>query len=265
MNEFLSPTATQNSMGGAIGEQNLRDKSDIYRDDRSATSEISRNLRTATSPLTIRARLTSLGRGSPILSSKTPGSSILTLQGPKAYNPVMKPPTVASDSESESDDGDDIADEEKLHEEEALQKRLQELQQLMNNETLGLVRQNGRDLKGKIPQRGRDNSAQFVQKSDATSNNGSLSTTSSPQGSIPSIPSPSPDSLPHSPVSRHLSPAKKSSSPPAISIGNARGQSHMQYKHPFGPSKASAKSSTQNSATSSFSEINGKNGMKWRL
>lgn len=123
----------------------------------------------------------------------------------------------------------------------------------------------------------------------------SVSSASSPQGSIPSIPSPSisspspppvphasspiehshipsqhqtqaishlhpnsqPPSLAGSPLQRHLSPTK-SSSPPAVSVRNARGHAHThQGFGALGTAVVSEGESNHGSSASSFSDLSG--------
>ncbi|KAF9226793.1 hypothetical protein BS17DRAFT_776144 [Gyrodon lividus] len=122
----------------------------------------------------------------------------------------------------------------------------------------------------------------------------SVSSASSPQGSIPSIPSPSlsspsppplhqhqssphrpsyipsqpqtqvpshvhqttqPQPLAISPIHRHLSPSK-SSSPPTVSVRNARGQAHTHQRFSaLGAAGVSEGESTHGSSASSFSDL----------
>lgn len=124
----------------------------------------------------------------------------------------------------------------------------------------------------------------------------SVSSASSPQGSVPSIPSPSisspspppihrhssplhdqsrvpnqyqtqatphlhpnsqPPSLASSPMQRHLSPTK-SSSPPAVSVRNARGHGHTRQGFgALGTAGVSEGESNQGSSASSFSDLSG--------
>ncbi|KAJ7505477.1 hypothetical protein B0H11DRAFT_2170306 [Mycena galericulata] len=196
-------------------------------------------------PLGVRARLSSLGNNSP-QPKKATSSSTLTVQGPKKVHQPLSPTSSAS-----SEDGTDSEDEEAKKEEEAdrnaeeqeaLDRKLQELQRMVTNEALGLVSAASRPGvpgKGKEIKRGRS----F--RRDSYSSPLSVSSNSSAQGSIPDIPSPPPDSQPHSPISRHLSPSK-SSSPPALSPRSALGQSHRR----FGPL-----GSNHGSEASSFSDI----------
>ena len=125
----------------------------------------------------------------------------------------------------------------------------------------------------------------------------SVSSASSPQGSVPSIPSPSisspspppahhrasvpldyshassqpqtqapshlhpnsqPQSLAGSPMQRHVSPTK-SSSPPAVSVRNARGHAHTRQGFgALGTAGVSEGESNHGSSASSFSDLSGK-------
>ena len=213
-------------------------------------------------PLTVRARLSSFGNNS-ARSKKASSSSTLTLQGAtKPYRPTMRPTSASSEEETDSEDEAAAKEEEadrKLEEQETLDRKLKTLQKNMTSEALGLV--SSRE-KPRVVDRGRIGMvstkpalARPVQgESSSRSTSQSVSGASSPQGSIPSIPSPPPGSQPHSPISRHLSPSK-SSSPPAVSPRSAHGQSHLRY----GPlvDRTGEQDSSQGSETSSFSDLSG--------
>ncbi|KAH0840185.1 hypothetical protein J3R83DRAFT_1180, partial [Lanmaoa asiatica] len=136
--------------------------------------------------------------------------------------------------------------------------------------------------------------AEFTSAPRNRDHSASVSSASSPQGSIPSIPSPSisspspppvhrhtssphdhprvpsqqqtqptsrlypnsqPPSLTSSPMQRHLSPTK-SSSPPAVSVRNARGHAHTRQGFgALGPAGVSEGESTHGSSASSFSDL----------
>ncbi|TDL29357.1 hypothetical protein BD410DRAFT_892664 [Rickenella mellea] len=259
----LSPTNAQSpTRPSEDGTLRAKDRPEMLRvlsgRNGGSATKLSSSLRLTTTSLGIRARLNSLGYDSPIRQSKASSSSTLTLQGPKSSSQQQKtPPSSDSESEEEADKAEE--EERRLEEEETLNRKLKDLQKVMTSETLGLVREPRRQSKGKEVERGRHGPTspksplrQSVRRSLSTSE--SASGTTSPQGSIPSIPSPS-GSQPHSPISRHLSPAKKSSSPPALSSGNARGQSHMQYRPIMGRTRPSEKGSNHGSSASSFSDI----------
>lgn len=156
-------------------------------------------------------------------------------------------------------------------EQEALDRKIEELTRLINNDTLGLVRthRSRRSL-----DRGRTAASSSSPQSNSLSNansatgsfrgdslsstrsdNQSLSSVSSPQGSIPEIPSPRTDSQPHSPLplSRHnMSPAK-SSSPAAVSPRSALSHSHNRRYNQL----LSEHESSHGSEASSFSDLSG--------
>ncbi|KDQ29633.1 hypothetical protein PLEOSDRAFT_1093074 [Pleurotus ostreatus PC15] len=185
-----------------------------------------------TTPLAVRARLHSLGHASQ--PKKATSSSTLTLQAPRKG----QRPSSTSDSSEETDSDEEAAQKEDetlrgIEEEEALARKLQDLQTMINNDALGLVSSpRPKQNKGKETGRGRlgltpSSSVNSSLRGDTLSSRStsqSLSSTNSPQGSIPDIPSPPPDSQLNSPLSRHMS-APKSSSPPAVSPRSAIGSS----------------------------------------
>ncbi|KAF8208753.1 hypothetical protein K438DRAFT_1812814 [Mycena galopus ATCC 62051] len=227
------------------------------------------------STLGVRARLSSLGNNSP-RPKKATSSSTLTVQGPKKVNRPLSPTSSASSEGTDSEDEEAKKEEEadrNAEEQEALDRKLLELQQMVTNDALGLVSaasRLGASEKSKakeIVSRGRmgpgATAASPLQGSfrrDSYSSPLSVSSASSAQGSIPDIPSPPPDSQPHSPISRHLSPSSrhlspnKSSSPPALSPRSALGQSHRRYG-PLVERGVSEQSSNHGSEASSFSDI----------
>jgi len=97
----------------------------------------------------------------------------------------------------------------------------------------------------------RHNDESFRREEQNRDHSASVSSASSPQGSIPSMPSPPPET--QSPISRRFS-TNKSSSPPTVSTRNARGQSHMRYTALAGLSE---QESSHGSSASSFSDISG--------
>jgi hypothetical protein len=146
-----------------------------------------------------------------------------------------------------------------LEEQEALDKKLKHLTKLITGDALGFVRSPRPQGKGKEIDRGRT-PPRAMQRSfrggELSSRSQSVSSASSPQGSIPSIPSPPPESQSQSPISRHLSPSK-SSSPPTVSPRSVRGQSHMRYGPMVGRT-VSEQGSNHGSSASSFSDISGR-------
>jgi len=192
-------------------------------------------------------------------------SSTLTLQTPIARTPIhrlpmerpVSPPS-SDEEEMDSEDDEMLKEEEterNAEEQEALDKKLADLQKMMTGEMLGLVsvgRKQGKQVAKQSLEfeRGRTDlsasTGQVLNKHNHHHYNASLSSQSnctsqsvssagSPQGSVPEIPSPTADSQPQSPVSRsplrrHMSPTK-SSSPPALSPRSALGHSHRMFTH----------------------------------
>ena len=208
-------------------------------------------------PLGVRARLNSLGNNSP-RPKKATSSSTLTVQGHKKSRVAMRPTSEShsSSEKTDSDDEDAIREENAdrdAEEQDALDRKLQHLQKMMTNDALGLVSVARPRDKGKSVDRGRIG-PQRLDTLSSRSASQSVSSVSSPQGSIPDIPSPSVDSQPHSPISRHMS--SKSSSPPAVSPRSALGQSHRRYGR-LVDRTMSEPGSSHGSEASSFSDISG--------
>jgi len=211
-------------------------------------------------PVSVRARLTSLGSNSP-RPKKATSSSTLTVQAQKKTIAPLRPTTPSSsegsDSEDEAARKEEDADRD-AEEQEALDRKLQQLQAMMTNDALGLVSSARPKGKGKGVDRGR--AEPLSQRSmvgsyrldtlSSRSASHSVSSASSPQGSIPDIPSPPPESQPHSPIPRRLS-AGKSSSPPTLSPRNALGQ---RYR-PLVDRTLSEHGSSHGSEASSFSDL----------
>lgn len=197
-------------------------------------------------PLAIRTRLNSLTARSLNSPQRATSSSVATLQGPKRHLPLhvlasasSRASAIPFDDESSEDDDESrkLEEEEKQAEEQAaLEQKLKDLTLKLTKEHIGLVSSPPRNRgKRKDTDRGRErpwsisSSASLQQqihmsrRHSHTPSHHSLSSTSSPQGSIPSIPSPSSPgrSQPPSPMARHLSPVGKSNSPPAIAYNNA--------------------------------------------
>ncbi|PFH47797.1 hypothetical protein AMATHDRAFT_118618, partial [Amanita thiersii Skay4041] len=214
------------------------------------------------SPLGVRARLNSLGHNS-LRPRKATSSSTITVQAPKAPTLPPRPITPSSSEESEDSESEEVIKEEeadrKVEEQEALDRKLHDLQQMMTNESLGLVsarprtKENGRYRRGRHMTPNSLTTSGYPHREDTLSSRSastsqSVSSASSPQGSIPDIPSPSTNSSQnYSPMSRHMSPAK-SSSPPSLSSGIATGRR-------YGPLSLSDHGSNHESETSSFSDI----------
>lgn len=219
-------------------------------------------------PLGVRARLNSLGNNSP-RPKKATSSSTLTVQGQKKAHAPLGPTSPSSsegtDSEDEAAMKEEDADRD-AEEQEALDRKLQQLQAMMTNDVLGLVSSIRPKLnKGKVADRGRteprmQRSMVGSYRQDTLSSRSashSVSSASSPQGSIPDIPSPPTDSQHHSPITRRLS-SSKSSSPPTISPRSAIGQRYG----PLVDRSMSEQGSSHGSEASSFSDISGEHVLK---
>ncbi|KAF8076778.1 hypothetical protein FPV67DRAFT_1605194 [Lyophyllum atratum] len=224
------------------------------------SSRVSASSRLST-PVSVRARLNSLGNNSP-RPKKATSSSTLTIQVQKKTLAPLRPTTPSSsegtDSEDEAVRKEEDADRD-AEEQDALNRKLQQLQSMITNDALGLVSsaRPGRG-RGKGIDRGRGEplsprSMVGSYRQDTLSSRSashSVSSASSPQGSIPDIPSPQSESQPHSPIPRRLS-ATKSSSPPTLSPRSALGQ---RYR-PLVDRTMSEHGSSHGSEASSFSDL----------
>lgn len=213
-----------------------------------------------TSPLAVRARLNSLGCDSRQRLAKVASSSIATLQNVRDNRDLAASHiSSASESDSESDDEASKAEEEERQreEQEALDRKIKQLKEQMTNDAVGLVRDEriaSSQVNGRQRARGREVRSPTSPLRNAFQRDPSSSdlnsSTSSPQGSIPSIPSPT-ESQSHLFAGRQVSRPTKSQSPPALTTSPVRSQP-MQYK-PL--AFASDRSSTQGSTASSYSDI----------
>lgn len=212
---------------------------------------VSASSRRLSTPLGVRARLNSLGANSP-RPKKATSSSTLTVQQKKPLAPLR--PTSPSSEKTDSEDEDvmkEVDAERDAEEQEALDRKLQHLQNMMTSDALGLVSASRPRDKGKAD-RGR--AGLVSQRLDTlSSRSASQSVSSSPQSSIPDIPSP-PELQTYSPISKHMS--SKSSSPPTVSPRSALGQSHRRYG-PLVDRTMSEHGSSHGSEASSFSDISG--------
>ena len=212
-------------------------------------------------PLAIRTRLNSLTARSLSSPLRATASSVATLQGNRqqyrlpSHHPLTPASSRITHASSDEDNSDEDEEQRKADEEEkraeeqaALERKLKDLTLRLTKEQLGLVSSPTKD-KGKrrdTGDRGRirplsmsSTSASLQQQmhmsrrhslSQTPSRHSLSSTTGSPQGSIPSIPSPPPESRsqPQSPSPmRHFSPAGKSTSPPAVAYNNALATHHQ--------------------------------------
>lgn len=243
-------------------------------------------------PLAVRGRLNSLGARGKAISSST-----LTLRAPlrRPARAALSPPSRAS-SESGSDTDEDVVKAERAEREQErqaeLEAKLANLQLLMTDDALGLVRRRsggpqlgsssrlsssrmsfmdrGRPATAAALPRtspsdslrlGRASIAPLTQVQDhrpvpgpSSARSQSVSSASSPHGSIPSIPSPTSESQRVSPISMPGRHAAKSSSPPAVSPRSGRS---VRYQALVGRTNASEQGSNYGSTASSFSDISG--------
>lgn len=218
-------------------------------------------------PRNVRARLNSLGNN-PLLGRphKAISSSTLTLQGVKRNPVALRPRSPMSSDGSLSESDEEIALKEEAaertaEEQETLDRKLEELTRLITNESLGLVRTHKSSRRSLDQGRGGVSSPNSTTGSfrgdslSSRSDNQSLSSVSSPQGSIPEIPSPRTDSQPHSPprFNRRISPGK-SSSPATMSPRGALGHPQNRRYNQL----VSDHGSSHGSEASSFSDLSGK-------
>ncbi|KAK0206970.1 hypothetical protein DFS33DRAFT_1318164 [Desarmillaria ectypa] len=255
----VSPSATTHAPGKAGEEFPFIDPPSMVARAASRLASSSRlsgsGGRTST-PLGIRARLSSLGHNSP-RPKKASSSSTLTLQSTAKPQVPVRPPSPSSSESTDSEDEDVLKEEEadrKAEEQEALDRKLKDLQRMMTNDALGLVsvgRKNGQAIdRGRVGMVSPMSIGSLRRDTySIRSVSQSLSSASSPQGSIPDMPSPPSESQPHSPISRHMSPSK-SSSPPALSPRSAIGQ---RYGHLV--RRTASDGSNGGSEASSFSDI----------
>jgi len=212
-----------------------------------------------TTPLGLRARLNSLTPAPPNATSKVSSSSIITLQDrPPARIP--RRPAARSSSSSAGSDGDSDAEldaseqaERQLEEQEALDQKLRNLQTMITGDKLGLVRSSRPRQRTERPSR--DPHRALSNYTSLDSSSPSASSVGSPQGSIPSIPSPPPERHQvHQPTHKHTA-AVKSPGPPALP---------PRHAHPQGfgdligmAQQNSERDSNNGSSASSFSDLSG--------
>ncbi|EAU84450.2 hypothetical protein CC1G_01446 [Coprinopsis cinerea okayama7 len=247
-----------------------------------STSRLSTSSRLNT-PLGVRARLNSLTNNAP-KPKKAISSSTLTLQAPKRSLTHNYPSSIRSQSpgeESDSGSETDSSDEYALKEEEAeraaeeqeiLNRKLEELQKMINNEAIGLVsnprRRRPKSLLSPRSPGGSSRHGESLLSSRSQSRSHSQSVSSavsssagSPHGSIPDIPSPSGESgrsshsnsYPHSPVGRqwsHHNSNGRTTSPPIVNRRSVVG--YAQRNH---PQSDEYNTSSYGSEASSFSDL----------
>ena len=211
-------------------------------------------------PLGVRARLSSLGNNSS-RPKKATSSSTLTYQTPKRTIAPLRPASPSSSAgDTDSDDEQAMKEENAdrtAEEEDALSRKLVDLQKMMTNEALGLVggvrpkssKTKATDRGRSVPLSPRSTASSRMDTLSSRSASQSISSASSPQGSIGEIPSPESQS----PIGKALS--SKSPSPAAVSSRSALAHSHRRY----GPlvDRTAEYGSSIGSGTSSFSDLSG--------
>ncbi|KAI0092146.1 hypothetical protein BDY19DRAFT_928519 [Irpex rosettiformis] len=246
---------------------------------------------TSARPLAIRTRLNSLTARSLSSPLRATASSVATLQGTKrqyqhfphhTLTPTSSRITHASDDADSSDEDEELrrAEEEgkRAEEQAALERKLKDLALRLTKDQLGLISSPTKDKgKRRDTDRGRirplsmsSTSASLHQQlhmsrrhslSQTPSHHSLSSTTGSPQGSIPSIPSPPPESRsqPQSPSPmRHFSPAGKSTSPPVVAYNNALATRHQTMRRARTSDRVRSDiGSEMGSTASSFSDFSG--------
>ena len=222
---------------------------------RDSLSKLSTSIR-LTAPLGVRARLNSLNSNSPIRANRPSSSSVLTLRGHRRDQTTFQPASpVSSESETDGEYERREEAERRLEEQEALDKKLKTLQTLLTGDNVGLVSSVGEHEKGKEPQtQGRlapTPPPQRVRMDSVSSRSQSISSASSPRGSIPSMPSPPPESPQSltSLTSKHTSPAYPAGPSTTTSSSQAKAQPLIRY----GPTV----NATAGSSASSFSDLSG--------
>lgn len=254
---------------------------------------------TSARPLTIRTRLNSLRSVSS--PQKVTSSSVLTLQGPKRGFPPLRllsptssrpspsSPSSGADggSEGEEEEEEELRkleeEERRIEEQDALERKLKDLELKMTRDAVGLVSSPTRLPSGRRGGRDRPLSESSTSSSihhrlamsrrhslsQTPSHHSLSSTTNSTQGSIPDIPSPPLEftSQPTSPITRHLNTAISSRSPPTVShntaFGTMRGSTAASRR--LGGNVRSDKGSEIGSTASSLSDLSGKGIVRTRF
>ncbi|GJE85018.1 hypothetical protein PsYK624_010950 [Phanerochaete sordida] len=284
----ISPQGPSTAGGEYFPRMPITEKqSSGRRDSLRSTSGGPMSASTSARPLTIRTRLNSLRSASS--PQKVTSSSVITLQGPKRAFPALRSlsptssrpspssPSSGADGGSEGEEEEEMRkleeEEKRIEEQDSLDKKLRDLELKMTRDALGLVSAPARQ---QLPRRDADRgrlrplSESSVSSgihlrlamnrrpsmSQTPSHHSLSSTTNSPQGSIPDIPSPPPEgSQPTSPRMRHLTPATSPRSPPAVShnvaVGTIRGSSAASRRL----GGRSDKGSEMGSTASSFSDL----------
>ncbi|KAI0268226.1 hypothetical protein BC834DRAFT_682368 [Gloeopeniophorella convolvens] len=255
----LSPSSTHDAPHHVEGLQDVTDMPSLLRRNsgggrRSSLAKLSTSIRLAT-PLGVRARLNSLGSNSPSRMNKPSSSSVLTLRGHKREPTAFRPSSPLS-SDSGTDDGDEDEEaERRLETQEALDKKLRNLHSLLTGDNIGLVssvndNRRTREHQARMPFAPSSPPQRVGMSTGGLSRSQSISSSSSPRGSIPSMPSPPPESS-QSLASRNTSPPNRAVGPHTVSSEQTRTQPLLRY----GASSKVTPSSNQGSSASSFSDL----------
>lgn len=220
-------------------------------------------------PRNLRVRLNSLVSNAQ-RPQKAASSSTLTVQDLRQQSvPLCPQSPLSEDSDNLSEDDEAALKEEeaerRAEEQEALNLKLEQLSRLITNDTLGIIRSK-RDIErgnGDIsPISTNPNSATNSFRGDSLSSrsdNQSLSSTSSPQGSIADVPSPATDSQPQSPM--HFGHRRSNTS--SVSPVPVSSRSAMSHSHNRRYSQLTGDHGSGHSETSSFSDLSGKSASLW--
>ena len=224
-------------------------------------------------PLGIRARLNSLSNNFAHRHKKvSTSSSTMTLQDTKRplVLPHMRPTSPSSSSSDDTDSSDEEASKEEeaeriAEEEEALSRKLAELQNMMTNESIGLVSGTTRQKAAKTRDRGRtaptsplskvaylQDSHSHYSASASRSASQSVSSASSPRGSIHDIPGERNVNV----AGQNLSMPRNPGSSPARAARNT--QSHQTHRRHGPLVDRMGDLSSHGSEASSFSDLSGK-------
>ncbi|KAI0307133.1 hypothetical protein B0F90DRAFT_1685406 [Multifurca ochricompacta] len=215
----LNPPSIQEVSQQTEGTSSAGDSPSLHRrgsggSRRESLAKLSTSIR-LTTPLGVRARLNSLSSNSPSRVNRPSSSSVLTLRGHRRDQAAFRPGSpLSSGSETDEEDEGREEAERRLEEQEALDKKLRNLQTLLTGDNVGLVSSINEQRKAREPQTqglvalGSPHQRAGMYTSEL-SRSQSISSASSTRGSIPSMPSP-PAEGSQSLASRHISPAKPS-------------------------------------------------------
>ncbi|KAI0034086.1 hypothetical protein K488DRAFT_77461 [Vararia minispora EC-137] len=206
-------------------------------------------------PLGVRARLNSLGSNSAARVPKASSSSVLTLRDGYRKESSHRRPVSPLSSESDSESEEAVRTE-KAEQQEELDRKLAHLQKTMTGDALGLV-SSVRSRPKQVLARGRLTSSlphpaalELQARQDSSQ---SISSASSPRGSIPDIPSPPPEA--QSPQQQRFSPSAKNQRLPSQTASpTLRQQPLLRYGGLMkaAAARASERGSNYGSSTSKY-------------